>query len=75
MIFYLVFVPRLQQTRQRAFAYAGLLVFALLVAGVAGCGGGSSSRPSGSKTVTINASYSGDANYTASSGTTTITVQ
>jgi hypothetical protein len=59
--------------RRRAYAYAGLLAFALLAVGIAGCG--SSSGGGGGRTVTIDASYAGDTNYTASSGTTTITVQ
>jgi len=57
---------------RRAYAYAGFLAFALLAIGIAGCGGGSSN---GTHTVTIKASYAGDSNYAASSGTTTITVQ
>jgi Pro-kumamolisin, activation domain/Bacterial Ig-like domain (group 3) len=73
MILYLAYVQRMQQGQRRNFAYAGLLIFALLVAGVSGCGGGSSSG--GGHTVTINASYAGDTNYTASSGSTTVVVQ
>jgi subtilase family serine protease len=73
-ILYLAFVQRMQQSRQRTLTYAGLLLFALVVAGVAGCGGGGSSS-GGSHIVTINASYTGDTNYTASSGSTPITVQ
>jgi Pro-kumamolisin, activation domain len=55
-------------------AYAGLLAIALLVGVIAGCGGGGSNN-SGGTTRTIGASYSGDANYTKSAGTTTITIQ
>ena len=73
-ILYLASVQSMQQGRRRNFAYAGLLVFALLVAGVSGCGGGGSSS-GGGHTVTINASYVGDTNYTASSGSTTVLVQ
>jgi trimeric autotransporter adhesin len=73
-ILYLAFVQRMQEGRRRTLAYAGLLVFALVAAGVAGCGGGGGSS-GGSHTVTINASYSGDTNYTASTGSTTIVVQ
>ena len=58
------------EKRRRAYACAGLLVFALLAVGIAGCGGGSG----GGKTVTIKASYSGDTNYTSSSGSGTINV-
>ncbi|HWY07373.1 MAG TPA: Ig-like domain-containing protein, partial [Candidatus Acidoferrales bacterium] len=60
------------EKRRRTYAYAGFLAFALLAVGIAGCGGGSSN---GTHTVTIKASYVGDANYAASSGTTPITIQ
>lgn len=67
------------ETRRRAYAYAGLVAFALLAVGIAGCSSSGSSGGGGggggSKTVTISAKYSGDANYTASTGTTTIRVQ
>lgn len=62
------------QPRRRAYAYAGLVAFALLAAGLAGCGGGSGGGGGGGNR-TISASYPGDANYTASIGTTSITVQ
>ncbi len=58
------------ENRRRAYAYAGLLAFALLAAGLAGCGGGGSS----SHTVTISATYAGDTNYAAPSSTTTATI-
>jgi hypothetical protein len=73
-ILYLACVQRMQPSRQRNFAYTGLLVFAMLMAGVSGCGGGGSSS-GGGHTVTINASYAGDTNYTASSGSTSVVVQ
>jgi hypothetical protein len=65
------------QTRHRAYAFVGLLAIALLVGVVAGCGGGSGGGGGGGggSTRTIGATYSGDANYTKSVGTTTITVQ
>ncbi len=62
------------QTRRRAYAYLGLIAIALMVGVAAGCGGGSSGGGGGS-TRTITAAYSGDTNYTKSSGTTIITVQ
>jgi hypothetical protein len=74
-ILYLACVQRIQQGRRRNFAYSGLLIFALLVAGVSGCGGGGGSSSGGGHTVTINASYVGDTNYTASSGSTAVVVQ
>jgi hypothetical protein len=61
------------EKRRRTYAYAGFLAFALMAVGIAGCGGGGSNN--GTHTVTIKASYVGDANYAASSGSTTITVQ
>jgi hypothetical protein len=64
------------QSRKRAYAYAGVIALALLAAGIAGCGGGGGGGGGGGKTVTINASYPGDANYTSSTGSTPpITVQ
>jgi Pro-kumamolisin, activation domain/Bacterial Ig-like domain (group 3) len=63
------------ENRRRAYVYAGFLVFALMAVGIAGCGGGGGSGGGGGRTVTINAAYAGDTNYTASSGSTSITVQ
>jgi hypothetical protein len=60
------FVP---QTRKRAYTYAGLLVIALLVGVVAGCGGGGGGSSGGSGTRTIGAAYGGDTNYKASTAT------
>jgi subtilase family serine protease len=64
------------QPRRRAYAYAGLVAFALLALGIAGCSSSNSGGGGGhSKTVTINAIYSGDTNYSTSTGSTVITVQ
>jgi hypothetical protein len=65
------------QPRRRAYAYAGLVAFALLALGIAGCSSSSGSGSGGghSKTVTISAIYSGDTNYSSSTGTAVITVQ
>jgi hypothetical protein len=60
------------ETRRRAYTFAGLLVIALLVSVIAGCGGGSSSG--GGSARIIGATYSGDANY-ATSAATPITIQ
>lgn len=62
------------EQRRRAYAYAGLLMFAAVAAGLAGCGGGSSSG-GGGKTVSITAAYAGDTNYSSSSGSVSVTVQ
>jgi hypothetical protein len=75
---YALLLWNIQPARRRGYAYAGLVVFALAVAGIAGCGGGGGSKSAPtpqSKTVTITAKFSGDSNYTASSGTTTVSVQ
>jgi Pro-kumamolisin, activation domain len=61
--------------RRRAYAYAGLIAFALLAAGIAACGGGGSgSSGTGPGQRTINAVYPGDTNYKPSNGSVTITV-
>jgi hypothetical protein len=60
------------ENRRRTYAYAGFVAFALLAVTIAGCGGGGGG---GGHNVTIKASYVGDTNYAASSGTTNITVQ
>ncbi len=61
--------------RQRAYVYAGLVAFALLAVGIAGCGGGSGGGGGGSSTRTITATYPGDTNYTGSTGSTSLTIQ
>jgi hypothetical protein len=72
-LLYGLFLVKMPRARRRGYAYAGLVVFALAAAGIAGCGG-SKSTPQ-NKTVTVTAKFVGDSNYTASSGTTTVTVQ
>jgi hypothetical protein len=62
------------EKRRRTYACAGFLAFALLAVTIAGCGGGGGGG-GGGHTVTIKASYVGDTNYAASSGSTNITVQ
>jgi subtilase family serine protease len=69
---------KMPSSRRRGYAYAGLALFALAVAGIAGCGGGVSKGPPPPpppRTVTITAKFVGDTNYTSSNGTTTVTVQ
>ncbi|HEX8872820.1 MAG TPA: Ig-like domain-containing protein, partial [Candidatus Acidoferrum sp.] len=61
--------------RRRAYACCGLGAFLVVAAGIAGCGGGSSGGTGGGTVRTINAVYSGDANYTGSPGSTSITVR
>jgi pro-kumamolisin-like protein/Big-like domain-containing protein len=73
---YGLFVWKMPRASRRGYAYAGLAVFALAAAGIAGCGGGGgSSKTPQTKTVTITAKFIGDSNYTASSNTTTVTIQ
>jgi len=74
-LLYGLFLVKMPWAKRSGYAYAGLAVFALAAAGIAGCGGGGSSKTPQTKTVTITAKFVGDSNYTASSGTTTVTVQ
>jgi hypothetical protein len=62
---------RLSQNKRRGYVYASLLLLTALAAGIAGCSGGSS----GPKTIPISAQYSGDTNYSSSSGSTSVTKQ
>jgi subtilase family serine protease len=64
--------------KRLGYAVAGLLLFACLAAGFAGCSGTKGSSPSGggSHADSITAVYSGDANYTTSTSTAvTVTIQ
>jgi hypothetical protein len=60
--------------RPRRYAYAGLAFF-LMAAALAGCSGGSSGGGGGGSSRSISAKYSGDTNYTGSTGSTTVTIQ
>jgi hypothetical protein len=75
IVAYLALLRWMPPNRKRAYAYAGLVVFALMAVAIAGCGGGGGAGGGGGKTVTINASYPGDANYNSSTGSTNIVVQ
>jgi hypothetical protein len=60
--------------RRLGFAVASLLLFVLIVTGIAGCGGGTGSAASNTRS--ISAVYSGDANYAGSTSTAvSITIQ
>jgi Big-like domain-containing protein len=63
---------RLSQNKRRGLVYASLLLLTALAAGIAGCSGGGSNGP---KTIPISAQYSGDTNYSSSSGSTAVTKQ
>src|SRR6266851_5440914 len=68
---------RLQRKWARlGYAAAGLLLFAWVTAGIAGCSGNGSGGGGGGRTASITAVYGGDANYTGStSPATAITLQ
>jgi pro-kumamolisin-like protein/Big-like domain-containing protein len=59
--------------KQRKYVYASMILFGVILTGVAGCGGGGGGPKI--KTVTIQANYSGDSNYNSSSGQVIITIQ
>jgi hypothetical protein len=75
IVAYLALLRWRPASRKRVYAYAGLVVFALMAVAIAGCGGGGGGGGGGGKTVTINASYPGDANYNSSTGSTNVVVQ
>jgi len=75
IVAYLALLRRMPRGRKRAYAYGGLVVVALIAVAIAGCGGGGGGGGGGGKTITINASYPGDANYNPSTGSTNIVVQ
>jgi hypothetical protein len=60
-------------SKQRKYVYASMILCGVILTGVAGCGGGGGGPKI--RTVTIHANYSGDGNYTSSSGQVIITVQ
>lgn len=74
LLFFVLGLRWIPETRRRAYACIGLLAIGLLVGVVAGCGGGGGGGGGGS-TRNIGAAYSGDANYKSSSGSTTISIQ
>lgn len=67
-------LPGRDAEHRRAYAYATVICFVLLAAGIVGCSSTSSS-PGGGQTRTISAAYAGDANYAGSSGSTVVTVR
>jgi hypothetical protein len=75
IVAYLTLLRWMPPNRKRTYAYAGLVVFAMMAVAIAGCGGGGGGGGGGGKTVTINASYPGDANYNLSTGSTNIVLQ
>jgi Pro-kumamolisin, activation domain/Bacterial Ig-like domain (group 3) len=78
LMVFLAMQRRLSLGRRMGYAAAGLLLYACLAAGFAGCGGSKNSSPTGggSHTDSITAVYSGDVNYSGStSSAATVTVQ
>jgi uncharacterized membrane protein YgcG len=65
--------------RRRRYAYAGMAFAVIAAATLAGCSGntngGGGGGGGGGSARSITAAYSGDTNYAASSGSTTVTVQ
>jgi len=67
---------RMPTNKRLRYAAAGLVLFACIATGIAGCGGGSSGGGGGVSTRSITATYSGDANYsTSTSAAVTVTIQ
>jgi hypothetical protein len=68
----LVLAMRMRGPR-RAFVYGAMALFIIASATLAGCSG--TSGGGGGSTRTVSAKYSGDTNYSTSTGSGTITVQ
>jgi hypothetical protein len=76
LLVFLALQRRLSVGRRVSYAAAGLLLFACLAAGFAGCSGSSGSGGSKSHTDSVTAVYSGDTNYSGStSSAVSVTVQ
>jgi hypothetical protein len=75
---FLALQRRLPAGRRFAYAAAGVVFFACVASGIAGCSGnkGATTTGGGANTRSITATYSGDANYSGStSSATTVTIQ
>jgi hypothetical protein len=77
LILFLLALQRIAPAKRRLYAYAGLLLFTCVAAGIAGCGGGSGGGGGNSHVDNVTAVFTtGDANYSSStSGALGITVQ
>jgi hypothetical protein len=78
LITFLAMQRRLAVGTRVGYAAAGVILFASVAAGLAGCSGAKSSAasPPSPRSASITAVYSGDANYTGStSAATTVTIQ
>jgi len=72
LMVFLLGLRRLPAAKRPRYAYAGLVLFAVAAAAIAGCSGTSNGR---GHAVVITATYSGDINYSGSSGTAPVAVQ
>jgi subtilase family serine protease len=77
LILFLLALQRIAPAKRRLYAYAGLLLFTCVAAGIAGCGGGGGGGGGNSHVDNVTAVFTtGDANYSSStSGALGITVQ
>ncbi len=76
LIMLLAMQRRLSVGKRVGYAAAGLILFACLAGGIAGCSGSGGGGGGGSRTDSITAVYSGDANYMGStSSATPVTIQ
>jgi hypothetical protein len=76
LIAFLAMQRRLSVGKRVGYAAAGVVLFASVAAGMAGCSGTKSSAAPSPRTASITAVYSGDANYAGStSAATTVTIQ
>jgi hypothetical protein len=69
LLAFLLILKRLPVARRRGYAYAGLLLFACLAVGIAGCSGMKTASTVTPHTDSITAVYSGDTNFAKSTST------
>jgi hypothetical protein len=76
LIAFLAMQRRLSIGKRLGYALAGLILFACVAAGIAGCSGSGGGGGGGSHTDSITAVYGGDTNYTGStSSAVPVTIQ
>lgn len=77
LILFLLALQRIAPAKRRVYAYAGLLLFTCVAAGIAGCGGGGGGGGGNGHVDNVTAVFTtGDANYSSStSGALGISVQ
>jgi hypothetical protein len=69
LLAFLLSLKRLPMARRRGYVYAGLLLFACLAVGIAGCSGMKTASTVTPHTDSITAVYSGDTNFAKSTST------